>query len=294
MFAWDDIRLFLAIERNGSLPEAAKELKLAHSTVFRRFNAFEEKIGTRLFDRTPQGFVLTAAGQSILDMAQDMEDRSEQIARTVGGHDYTLKGKIRVTTTHGLSLTLMQPVFKDFTEKHPEIRLDIQWGSQVRQLSRYEADVIILPSRKPPENAFGRKVGQICFGLFASRAYLKNNKVFDAQDLSGHKIICLDDSFSGQPFFDSFMQRIQAGQIIMSCSSFLTAREAILSGAGIGLLPLPYTFHHPELEQIGAVFENTSNDVWILTHKDLKNTVRIRTFMDFAYDEIHKVLLERG
>ena len=290
MFQWDDIRIFLAIVRKGSLPEAAKELKMAHSTVFRRYNTFEEKVGVRLFDRTSTGFILTHAGESILDMARDMEDRSEQIARSVAGQDYKLTGNIRVTTTHGLSLTLMEPVFKAFTDKHPDVRLDIQWGEQVRKLSKYESDVIILPSKKPPENAFGRKVGRIVFGYFASEGYLKKYKPpKSVENLTGHQVIGLSEGFAEQPFYDAFMKSVQAAKMTMICDSFLTVREAITYGAGIGLLPLFYGMDYKSLQPLGKLADNTHNDIWILTHRDLKNTVRIRTFMDFAYSEMQKL-----
>lgn len=290
MFQWDDIRIFLAIVRQGSLPEAAKELKMAHSTVFRRYNAFEEKIGVRLFDRASTGFILTPAGESILDKARDMEDRSEQIARSIAGQDYKLTGNIRVTTTHGLSLALMEPVFKAFTDKHPDVRLDIQWGEQIRKLTKYESDVIILPSKKPPENAFGRKVGRIVFGYFASEGYLKKHKEpKSVENLTGHQVIGLSEGFAGQPFYDAFMKSVQAAKKIMICDSFLTVREAIASGAGIGLLPFFYGIDYKGLQLLGEPVDNTHNDIWILTHRDLKNTVRIRTFMDFAYAEMQKL-----
>ena len=289
-FQWDDIRIFLAIVRKGSLPEAAKDLKIAHSTVFRRFNAFEEQIGVRLFDRSSTGFVLTPAGESILELAKDMEDRSEQIARSIAGQDYKLTGNIRVTTTHGLSLNLMEPVFKAFTDQHPDVRLDIQWGEQVRKLTKYEADVIILPSKKPPENAFGRKVGRIVFGFFASQSYIRENgKPKSLENLSDQKVIGLSDEFAGQPFYDTFMKSVQAAKVTMICDSFLTVRGAIASGAGIGLLPFFYGIDYKTLQALGDPIPDTYNDVWILTHRDLKNTVRIRTFMDFAYEEMQKL-----
>ena len=285
-FQWDDIRIFLAVVDQGSLPQAAKDLKMAHSTVFRRLNAFEEQIGVRLFDRLSTGFALTQAGESILDMARDMEDRSEQITRAVAGQDYKLTGAIRVTTTHGLSLNLMEPIFKAFVDQHPDVRLDIQWGEQVRKLSKYESDVIILPTKKPPENAFGRKLGQIAFGCFASKNYVTHHNVpRQLTDLSGHDVIGLADGFAGQPFYESFMSAIQAARVTMMCDSFLTLREAIAAGAGIGLLPTIYGEGYKTLQPVGLPLPKTENDVWILTHRDLKNTVRIRTFMDFVYTQ---------
>ncbi len=289
-FHWDDIRIFLAIMRKGSLPEAAKDLKLAHSTVFRRYNAFEEKIGVRLFARTSTGFILTPAGESILDMARDMEGCSEQIARRIAGQDYKLAGNIRVTTTHGLSLTLMDPIFKAFIDKHPDIQLDIRWGEQIRKLTKYESDVIILPSKKPPENAFGRKISRIAFGYFASEDYLeKYKKPKSVENLTDYHVVGLSEDFAGQPFYAAFMKSVQAAKVTMNCDSFLTIREAIASGAGIGLLPFFYGLDYKSLQPLGAPLDNTHNDIWILTHRDLKNTVRIRTFMDFAYTELQKL-----
>ncbi|MEM9137267.1 MAG: LysR family transcriptional regulator, partial [Cyanobacteria bacterium P01_F01_bin.42] len=276
-FHWDDIRIFLSVVRNGSLPQAAKDLKMAHSTVFRRLNGFEEQIGVRLFDRASSGFILTEAGEAILDMAQEMEDRSEQIARAIAGRDYALTGTIRVTTTHGLSLKLMEPVFKKFTDQHPSVCLDIQWGEQVLKLNKYETDVIILPSKKPPENAFGRKVGKIILGYFASTAYLeKHGTVRTVDDLSDHHVVGLSDEFMGQPFYTPFINSIQAARVTITCDSFLTVREAIASGAGVGILPYFYGMDYKNLQTIGEPITQGENDVWILTHRDLKNTVRIR------------------
>lgn len=289
-FQWDDIRIFLALVRNGSMPRASRELNLAHSTVFRRFNAFEKQLGVRLFDRASHGFTLTPAGESILEMAQEMEDRSERISRTISGHDYRLTGTIRVTTTHGLSLSLMSPVFKAFTDQHPDVLLNIQWGEQVRKLTKYESDVIILPSKRPPENAFGRKVGRIVFAYFASEEYLKKKSKPDTiYNLSNHCVIGFSDGFASQPFYDLFMNNVQAAKVTMICDSFLTIREAIASGAGIGLLPFFYGMNYKTLKPLGCPIVDADNDIWILTHRDLKNTVRIRTFMDFAYAEMQRL-----
>ena len=287
-YNWDEIRIFLAIVRHGSLPEAAKTLKIAHSTVFRRLNAFEQQIGVRLFDRNASGFTLTAAGESMLDHAHEMESRAEQIARNISGHDYNLTGTIRITTTHGLSLCLMAPVFKAFTDHHPDVCLDIQWGEQVRKLNKYESDVIILPSNKPPEHAYGRKIGRMAFGFFASTAYLQACDLKPTlENLRGHKVIGLSDGFASQPFFDTFTKIIKGAKTTVICDSFLTVREAVAAGAGIGLMPIFYGTGYKTLEPIGKPITNADNEVWILTHRDLKNTVRVRSFMDFAYTQIH-------
>ena len=52
---WDDMRIFLALSREGSVSGAGRVLGVKHTTVSRRISAFEEQLGTRLFDRLPSG-----------------------------------------------------------------------------------------------------------------------------------------------------------------------------------------------------------------------------------------------
>src|SRR5260370_2766820 len=73
MEQWDDVRFFLAIARERSLSGAARALGVDHATVGRRLTAFERRLSAKLFNRTPEGFAITAAGQAILNPAQGME-----------------------------------------------------------------------------------------------------------------------------------------------------------------------------------------------------------------------------
>src|SRR5690606_7738666 len=67
---WDDLRVFLALAREGNLTAAARRLDVSHPTVARRIKALEAAIGGRLFDRLPDRFALTAAGEELLADAQ--------------------------------------------------------------------------------------------------------------------------------------------------------------------------------------------------------------------------------
>ena len=63
---WDDLRVFLTLAREGTLSTAAKALGVSHPTVSRRVQALEKQIGAHLFDRLPDRFVPTAAGENLL------------------------------------------------------------------------------------------------------------------------------------------------------------------------------------------------------------------------------------
>lgn len=67
---WNSLKVFLAIARSGSLSGAANDLVINHSTIFRRLNAFEEKIGGKLFERINNKYELTTLGHELLTLAQ--------------------------------------------------------------------------------------------------------------------------------------------------------------------------------------------------------------------------------
>ena len=58
---WDDLRIFLAVAREGNLSAAARTLRVTQPTVGRRLRALEQRLAARLFDRLPEGFVAQLA-----------------------------------------------------------------------------------------------------------------------------------------------------------------------------------------------------------------------------------------
>ena len=90
MIDWNDIPYFLAVADSGTLTGAASKLSVNHSTVFRRINTLEEKLGLRLFDRLPEGYSLTEAGSSVVEHARLAESSIHSFERAVAGKDYQL------------------------------------------------------------------------------------------------------------------------------------------------------------------------------------------------------------
>ena len=70
---WDVVRVFLAIAREGSMRAAGRALGLSQPTIARRLTSLETDFGQPLFDRLPDGVRLNAAGQQLLDPAEDVE-----------------------------------------------------------------------------------------------------------------------------------------------------------------------------------------------------------------------------
>ena len=97
MIDWDDIRYFLAVARGGSVRAAAAGLRVNHSTVLRRIAQLEKRLGAQMFEKRPSGYRLTAAGEEVLNLANQMEASSHQLETRVFGRDQGVRGLLRVT-----------------------------------------------------------------------------------------------------------------------------------------------------------------------------------------------------
>src|SRR3984893_10596938 len=78
MIDWDDVRFFLAVARGGSVRAAAERLGVNHATVLRRIAQLEKRLGVHMFEKLPSGYRLTAAGEEVLEFADQMEASSHQ------------------------------------------------------------------------------------------------------------------------------------------------------------------------------------------------------------------------
>ena len=101
---WDDLKVLLALSRRGSARGAAQTLGVSNSTVTRRLDDMELKLHSRLFDRTPDGYRLTAAGEQLLPTAEQVEELVMAAERKVTGGDQELEGVIRLTVPPASSM----------------------------------------------------------------------------------------------------------------------------------------------------------------------------------------------
>src|SRR5258708_24741906 len=107
MIDWDDVRFFLAVARGGSVRAAAAHLGVNHSTVLRRIAQLEERLGTQMFEKLPSGYHLTAAGEEVLEFANQMEVSSHLLETRVFGRDQSVRGLLRVTLAPPLATHLL-------------------------------------------------------------------------------------------------------------------------------------------------------------------------------------------
>lgn len=279
---WDDIRYFLAVARKGSVRGGSALLEVNHSTVSRRINAFEKKMDVRLFDRMPTGYVLTLAGEDMLTTAVRIEEEVNALDRRVLGRDAELKGQIRVTMPAPI-VNVLTPDFVAFTKRYPGIDIELLISYEEFNLNKREADVAIRITNTPAEHLVGRKVLKYAKAVYGSKEYLAEyNKTEKLESLNwiGWDS-ATDDKWMKKSEYPNLPIRHQLPDVMSQLA-------AVKAGLGITILPCFMGDIEPGLERVSSGEAIPAWDIWLLTHKDLRDTTRIKIFMNFMVDAIRK------
>jgi DNA-binding transcriptional LysR family regulator len=284
---WNDLSVVLAICRAGTLAGAARSMGQNHSTVFRRINAIEEKMGVRFFDRLPQGYAMTDAGEIAMRAAERIDDEVLGLSRELIGRDLRLQGTIRLTAPEGISRYLIGPAIYEFCKLHPDIRIHMVVTSSRLQLSRREADLAVRATTAPPDSSLGRRVCGFRIARYATRNYLEKNP---------HGQLELYDWLVSEDSFDWLSEALAKKGIrtpvkkvmISNHANFLI--EAARQDLGVIQLPCFWGDRETGLVRLDDSPEDMMKELWLLTHEDLRNTARVRALMTF----LHEALLPKA
>jgi DNA-binding transcriptional LysR family regulator len=275
---WDDLRIVLAVFREGTLSGAARRLGVTHSTVFRRLGTIEERIGARLFERFRDGYAPTPAGETAAASAARLEDEVLALERRLLGHDLKPSGIVRIATTDTLGTILMRHL-PAMRAVHPEIQCEIAISNSMANLTRREAEIAIRPTPEPPEILVGRRIADIAHAIYGSRAYLSRRH---DKDLSAHDWIALDDALASTVIGRWMHANLRAAHTTCRVDALPALRDAALAGLGLALLPCYLGDPASGLRRLAPkTLAEPRSALWLLTHADLRRTARIRATLDF-------------
>jgi DNA-binding transcriptional LysR family regulator len=291
---WDDLRYVLAVAEAGSLAGAARALGVNHTTVLRRIGAFEQRLGLRLFERLPTGYMLTAGGEELIAAARHVEATVTTLERTLAGQDLRLAGAIRVTTTDTLMGSILPEILVKFRDSYPGIRVEIAQSNLMFNLTKREADIAIRPANDPPETLIGRRIAKVAFAVYGSPAYLASQG--EARHLADCRWVAPDEGLSGTAVARWMRAQLPHAEITLTADSLMALARAAQAGLGLAALPCYLGDISPDLVCVHPPIPELETALWILTHADLRHTARIRAFTELAGDAFaeRRSLLDGG
>ena len=280
---WNDLRIFLALARAGSVRSAAFRLSISHSTVVRRIEALETSLEVRLFERLATGYVLTSIGEAMLKQTEKVENNIQGIELSILGQDAKLSGNISVAIAEPLIPLIMEDL-QQFKQAYPDIDLEIIGSYEVKNLARREADVSIRIMSNPPEYLVGHRLPNFNFSFYASPEYLKEHDLNAVPPTANWIGIKEDISHNTQWFKDSPYPHVPVRWTMPLMSLPIAAQ------AGLGMVRLRCFIGDriPGLQRIQPGKVVLGNPGWILTLDDLRTIERVRTLMTFIAKGISK------
>jgi DNA-binding transcriptional LysR family regulator len=233
----------------------------------------EETLGITLFDRRRTGYVTAAEGDELMALAERVELDVVSVARHVTGRVHGHIGDLRITTSDSLLLSFLTPMIAEFKAHNPAIRMEVIVGNSPLNLARAESDLAVRATERPSENLFGRKVATIAW---APDVCLPNsvpswpgaNALFDCQWVS------YTGELSGLKTSKFIEERVHHDNIAYRTNSVAGAAAAIVAGPGVGYLPCMLGDITPGLIRVWAVEPELSDELWLLTHPDIRKSGR--------------------
>jgi DNA-binding transcriptional LysR family regulator len=275
---WSDLRVFLAIAREGTLGAAARKLGQTQPTMGRRLRALEEAVGHQLFQRTSDGFILTDEGAAVVSHAERMEEEAQAFERQLAGQERHLEGMLRITSSGWFATHVLTPVLADFSRVHPRITLEMLTDSRFFSLSRREADLAfrIQPFEEP--DVVSRKLLHMPYGLYAATGSPHPL----AGDGAGATLISMDTAFGGMPDAAWLQRILPNARVVFRSNDRDVQAQMCARGAGLAVLPRPLGDRLTDVERVDLGEQPPGRDTWLGYHRDMRRLARLRALVEMV------------
>ena len=278
---WDDLRVFLAVAQAGSLRRAARVLGFGQPTVIRRLRQLEQSLGTRLFERTPDGHRLTKWGQHLLPMAQGMADAATAIDRRRMAFGDDAGGVVRVSAGEWTA-RFLAPHLASLSGRHRDLTVELVESHVEPDLDRREADLLIRHGLPARGHLVRVGLGTIGAAIYGATSLVETQPAArsDARWRSCPWVAydAPHEYFRSMAFL---MGHLGDQRPRVRASRFSLQLEAIRAGAGLGILPCFVGDADPALVRLTPPIAELSADYWLLVHPDLKTVPRVRLLSDW-------------
>lgn len=290
-FDWNQVRAFLATAENGSLSAAARLLGQTQPTLSRQIIALEQSLGVTLFERIGKRLVITESGKDLLEHAKQMGDAANAFSLSASGRTQIIAGLVRISVSDLFSIHLMPMFLQKIQTELPQIELEIVVSNTLSDLQRREADIAIRHVRPTQPELIGKFIGESSAGLYASHTWIeKHGEPKTLLELCEHSIISIGNIDEMISILTENGLPLSHENLKIRTDSGILMWEMIRKGLGIGVLTSEVSNNTPELKQlVPDLFPPIPVPTWLVTHKELNTSRRIRLVFDMLSDYLKEI-----
>lgn len=280
-FDWNQARAFLVTAEEGSLSAAARALGLTQPTLGRQVAALEDSLGVTLFERVGRSLSLTTAGLDLLEHVKAMGEAAGQISLAASGQSQTVDGLVVITASDLLAAYQLPPILDELREQAPGIDIEVVASNEIRDLKRRETDIAIRHVRPDQPDLIAKQVPGTSGHFYAASSYLeRHGRPETVDDLA-------DAVFVGAGDVNSYLDAIRPAGLPITraniryvSNSGIVAWEMVRQGLGMCIMTHEVAARTPEVEQVLPDFPAMPVPIWLVTHRELRTSRRIRTVFD--------------
>ncbi|MDZ4371450.1 MAG: LysR family transcriptional regulator [Phenylobacterium sp.] len=271
---WDDLKVFLAVAREGTTLGAARRLGINQTTCARRIAALEATLGARLFERHAAGYRLLPLGARILPAVEAMEREAQTVEQMVAGDARETAKVVRLTTADGMVEAFISPAMPAFHLRHPNVHVELLIDNRHFDLTRGEADFAVRSGPPPTDPLLvARKVGQVGWAVYASQDYVAAHGAPTClAEMADHPIV-------GFTYGLLFLEGVvPASAVRYKANSAHGIAQTLAGGLGVGGLPCLLGDREPRLVRCFDL--NVTTWMWLIYPERLRDEPHIRSLSD--------------
>jgi DNA-binding transcriptional LysR family regulator len=230
-----DLEIFAKVVSTGSMSLAGRALGFSPAVVSKRIKRLEDRLGTRLLQRTTRQISLTEAGQGFYDRVLGILAGIEEAEYYISGRSAQMQGTLKVTAPTSFGRMHVAPHLKSFMDMHAGLAINLVLSDEFTDIIGEGFDLAIRIAELTDSSLVARRLAPVRRLLCASPDYLAANGTPQTiEDLKHHR--CL-------PAHNKDAWRLEGpegplslrpeGMLVTNSSEVI--REAVISGLGIAL-----------------------------------------------------------
>jgi len=281
---WDDLRIFDTAARMRGISAAARTLGLSQPQMSRRLRRFEDKMGARLFDRSPNGLMLTPAGEKLLPIARQMRKIADNVERVQPELASKAQKVVRISLDE-LREHFVAGNMRWLRQQIDDVEIELYSAHIHLNHTARETEIQLRSCLPESETLIARKIAEITYNVYVSKDYTATSKT---PPLTNPDWIGFSPDRLWYPEIKRWMDKNLSTPPTIRCNTITAQLKAAASGAGYAILPAFMADPEPQLQRVAGLEKIYASTEHLIVHRDLLREPAVRKTVD-ALAQLFKI-----
>jgi DNA-binding transcriptional LysR family regulator len=291
----NDTLIFAKVVEHGSFTSAAHALRLPKTTVSRKIQELETRLGAQLLHRTTRKLGLTEAGNIYFEHSQRIARELDEAESAIGQLQGGPRGWLRVTAPYSFAISRITPLFGEFQRRYPEVRVEMVLTSDRIDLIDKEIDVALRIGPLQDSNLVARRLAVFRSQVYASPRYIeRHGEPTHPADLVHHRTLGMNKyGLNGHGFYwplnDGSTTTDFRIHPVLVANDPAALHPALLTGEGLMLtadVMVKAFAEHGYIRRVLAGWTGPSVEMNAVFPRGQGKSPKVRAFVDFLIERV--------